>query len=64
MRVRVDPVKCQTIGTCVREAPSIFRFEPGSKKAVAIVDMVPSHLEQKVRKVAGMCPTGAIEILE
>ena len=33
MRVKVDQLKCGTIGICVKECPQVFRFQPGSKKA-------------------------------
>lgn len=64
MRVEVDPVKCETIGVCVKECPSWFRFEPGSKKAVTPERDVPAHLEDKVRETALKCPTRAIRIIE
>jgi ferredoxin len=64
MRVKVDQVKCGTIGICVKECPQVFRFQPGSKKAMVIVDEVPSGLEQKCREVAKMCPNEAIIIEE
>ena len=64
MKVEIDPVKCETIGICVRECPSYFRFEPGSKKAVTRDGEVPPHLEDKVRETALKCPTRAIRIIE
>ncbi len=64
MRVTIDPVKCETIGICVRECPSFFRFEAGSKKAVPLAEEVPRELEEAVRKVACKCPTKAIMIYE
>ena len=64
MRVKVDQLKCETIGICVKECPQVFRFQPGSKKATVIVDSIPSELERKCREVARMCPNEAIIIEE
>jgi ferredoxin len=64
MRAKVDQLKCETIGICVKELPHIFRFQPGSKKATVIVDEIPPALEEKCRKVARMCPNEAISIEE
>ncbi len=63
MKVRVDPLKCDTSGICVMECPDIFRFQEGSKKAKALLEEVPSHLEEVCIRIAKRCPTGAI-ILE
>jgi ferredoxin len=64
MKARVDQMKCETIGICVKECPQVFRFQPGSKKATVIVDEIPPALEEKCRQVAKMCPTEAIIIEE
>jgi len=64
MRAKVDQLKCETIGICVKELPHIFRFQPGSKKATVIVDEIPPALEENCRKVARMCPNEAISIEE
>ena len=64
MLVRVDPRKCKTVGICVRKCPEVFRFETGSKKAVAIEGEIPPNLEGKCRSVAELCPEDAIIIIE
>jgi len=64
MRAKVDQIKCTTVGTCVKECPEVFRFQPGSKKATVIVDEIPPALELKCREVAKMCPNEAIIIEE
>jgi ferredoxin len=64
MKVEVDPVKCETIGICVRECPSYFSFEPGSKKAVTPEGEVPPHLVEKVKRAVEKCPNRAIRIVE
>jgi len=64
MKVEVDQTKCGTIGICVKECPEIFRFQEGSKKAVALVEEVPPQWQAKCREAARKCPNGAILITE
>lgn len=64
MRIVVDQVKCHTLGICVMECPEVFRFQEGSKKAISILPEIPPELQEKVRKVARMCPNEAILIKE
>jgi ferredoxin len=64
MRAKVDQLKCETIGICVKECPQVFRFQYGSKKATVIVDEIQTDLERKCREVAKMCPNNAIIIEE
>jgi ferredoxin len=60
----VDQNRCQTVGICVQEAPQVFRFQSGNKKAMVIKEEIPVELEAKVREVAARCPQGAIIISE
>jgi ferredoxin len=60
MKVKVDQMKCDTSGICVKECPQVFRFQEGSKRATVVPDEIPPELEQKCREVATMCPTNAI----
>ncbi|MDY6910676.1 MAG: ferredoxin [Thermodesulfobacteriota bacterium] len=64
MKVAVDQMKCGTIGICVKECPEVFRFQEGSKKAVAVLDEIPPRLHGKCREVARRCPNEAIVITE
>jgi len=64
MRVKVDQLKCQTVGVCVKECPEVFRFQEGSKKATVIIDPIPSKLESKCREAAFKCPNEAILVEE
>jgi ferredoxin len=64
MRVYVDPKRCHTIGACVQICPEIFRFHEGSKKAYAIINEVPPHLEDKCCEAAKACPQEAVIINE
>ena len=64
MKISVDQRKCMTAGVCVMEAPAIFRFQEGSKKATVAPEEIPPALWPLCRKIAQKCPTGAIAILE
>jgi ferredoxin len=64
MKVEVDALKCETAGICVQQCPEVFRFQEGSKKAVAMNEEIPVALQEKCRKVADLCPAKAIRIRE
>ena len=64
MKARVNQMRCETVGICVKECPQVFRFQPGSKRATVIVDEIPPALEPKCREVAARCPSKAIFIEE
>ncbi|MBN1625340.1 MAG: ferredoxin [Deltaproteobacteria bacterium] len=60
MRMIVDYIKCDTSGICVKTCPEIFRFQEGSKKAIALFDRIPAVLEKKAVEAAKSCPSNAI----
>ena len=62
MKVRVDQLKCDTTGICVKECPELFRFQEGSKKAKALMEIVPPTLERTCLRIAERCPTNAVII--
>ena len=62
MKVCVDQKRCRTYGRCVEICPEVFRFEPGSKKAVAVISEVPKHLQPCCREAAASCQACAILI--
>lgn len=64
MKVCVDQSKCRTAGLCVQLCPEVFRFEPGSKKAVALDEAVPVDAEGRCWKAVRKCPVGAIVVTE
>ncbi len=64
MKAKVDQVKCDITGRCVKICPEVFQFQVGSKKAKAPDDDIPLRFEEKCREAAEQCPVGAIEILE
>ena len=62
MKLKVDQLKCDTTGICVKRCPQLFRFQEGSKKAQVTVEDVPLRLESECLTIVGLCPTGAITI--
>ena len=60
LRVMVNQSKCSSAGIRVKELTEIFRFQPGSKRAEVIVDIVPERFEEQCRKIAEKCPSQAI----
>lgn len=64
MRARVDPLKCRTVGECVKVCPEAFRFQEGSKRAAVTLDPIPPGLEGKVCEAARRCPENAVLIEE
>ena len=64
MRASIDQSKCETAGLCVKICPEVFTFQPGSKKAVAKLLLVPEELEEKCREAAAQCPVNAVKLIE
>ena len=64
MKVEVDQMKCRTVGICVKDCHEVFRFQPGSKRAMVVLEEIPPRLQQKCREVARKCPNKAILIKE
>lgn len=62
MKLKIDQLKCDTTGMCVKKYPQLFRFQEGSKKAQIIEELVPLYLEPECRKIVEVCPRGAITI--
>lgn len=63
MKIKVDQLKCDTSGICVMECPELFRFQEGSKKAKALVEVVSPSMEDICIRFADRCPSNAV-ILE
>ena len=76
MKIKIDQLKCDTSGMCVKKFPQLFRFQEGSKKAEIIEEKVfqalrtafkpeeklPLYLEPECKCIVEICPTGAITI--
>ena len=64
MKIVVDQRKCQTVGICVKLCPEVFRFQEGSKKAIALEDDLPLEYLAACIEAIEKCPTGAISLQE
>jgi ferredoxin len=62
MKVRVDDALCQGHTLCSFTAPDVFRLGDEDGHAHAIVEDVPSGLEEQARRAAAGCPERAIVI--
>lgn len=64
MRVRVDPSMCEAFKKCNEVAPELFKLDEfGYADMDEFVD-VPAELQDKVRRAAEACPTGAVKVEE
>jgi ferredoxin len=64
MKVKVDQLKCATVGVCVKICPEVFRFQEGSKKATVMLDPIPVIHWEKCLRAARECPNKAVIIQE
>ncbi|HDP24584.1 MAG TPA: ferredoxin [Deltaproteobacteria bacterium] len=64
MKIVVDQRKCQTVGICVQLCPEVFRFQEGSKKAVALENDIPLRYLDACIEAIEKCPSGAISLQE
>jgi ferredoxin len=60
MKMEVDQTKCGTVGVCVKICPEVFRFQEGSKKAVAVTGDIPEEFIAKCIDAIEKCPNKAI----
>lgn len=59
MHVEVDQDLCISCGACVDTCPEVFDWND-DEKAHAIVDEVPSEVEDQAIEAMESCPTNAI----
>jgi len=62
MKLKIDQLKSDTSGICVKRCPELFRFQEGSKKAEVIDENITLSLEPECLSIVGLCPTGAISV--
>ena len=61
MRIRLDVDLCQGHGTCVNEAPEVFRLDGGGPVTVLIPEPA-DELREQVKAAVKYCPTGALSL--
>ncbi len=61
MRIRLDVDLCQGHGTCVNEAPEVFRLDGDGPVTVQIPEPT-AEMRAAVKAAVKYCPTGALTL--
>lgn len=64
MKVKIDYDLCMGDGNCHKLCPEVFDFDQDQLQSIIRVDVVPAHLEDKVRQAAAECAPGAVIVEE
>lgn len=64
MKVRIDYSLCMGDKNCNLVCPDVFEYDEDQLQSRVVVDEVPSHLEDAVRKAARECAPEAIIVEE
>lgn len=64
MKVRIDYELCMGDRNCNKVCPEVFAYDEDQLISQVLVDEVPKHLEESVRKAARECAPEAIIIEE
>lgn len=64
MKVKIDYDLCMGDRNCNKVCPEVFAYNEDQLISTVLVDEVPEHLEERVRKAARECAPGAILIEE
>ncbi|WP_433573750.1 ferredoxin [Streptomyces sp. CA-251247] len=64
MRIGIDRERCQGAGMCALSAPEVFDQDPGDGRVVLLTARVPAGQRPAVRLAAGLCPAGALTLLD
>ena len=64
MKVKIDYDLCMGDRNCNKVCPDVFQYDEDQMLATVLVDVVPAHLEDSVRKAARECAPGAIIVEE
>lgn len=62
MKVKIDYDLCMGDRNCNKVCPEVFEYDEDQLISRVLVDDVPEHLEDLVRKAADECVPGAIII--
>jgi ferredoxin len=63
MKIVIDWELCQGHGSCMGDAPEVFRVDDFGKLEV-LMPTPPESMRQAVETAAQYCPTGAVSIEE
>ena len=64
MKVKIDYDLCMGDRNCNKVCPEVFQYDEDQLVSRILVDEVPQHLEDLVRKAAAECAPGAIVVEE
>jgi ferredoxin len=64
MKVKIDYDLCMGDRNCNKVCPEVFQYDEDQLISRILVDEVPQHLEDLVRKAAAECAPGAIIVEE
>jgi ferredoxin len=64
MKVKIDYDLCMGDRNCNKVCPDVFQYDEDQMLSTVLVDVVPPHLEDAVRKAARECAPGAIIVEE
>jgi ferredoxin len=64
MRVRIDDELCMGDKNCNEICPEVFEYDEDQLISRVLVEEVPEHLQERVRKAARECVPEAIKIEE
>jgi len=64
MKVKIDYDLCMGDRNCNKVCPDVFQYDEDQMLSTVLVDVVPAHLEDAVRKAARECAPGAIIVEE
>ena len=62
MRIEVDMSLCQSHGSCVYAAPSVFELD--ERDQLQYRTRPEGELREQVLDAANVCPTGAITVID
>jgi ferredoxin len=64
MKVRIDPLRCESTGYCVAIDPAFFRLTPQGAEPTVSAGLDPDRDGDVLREAESLCPTGAIRVIE
>ena len=64
MKVKIDYDLCMGDRNCSEVCPEVFEYDEDQLISRVLVDEVPPHLEDLVRKAAVECVSGAVIVEE
>ncbi|MEU9117799.1 ferredoxin [Streptomyces sp. NPDC048483] len=64
MKLSVDRERCCGAGMCALTAPEVFDQDSEDGRVLLIAPQPPQQHHAAVREAAGLCPAGAIALVE